>query len=137
MKNFNDLSDQEKVEAVQYEFIEIINEIKANNSSLGKYIPEIKEPVFTRPHLVDNSDNEKLNQAVLKEAQNKFEAEKIKWEEYNKTKSTILNKINAIKECEDCICEPKEIDVDTNCVDDDFEIFIDFARKQAESKQHS
>ena len=52
--------------------------------------------------------------------------------EGGKSREELALKIKSIKIKEDCICEPRELDIDVDQIPDEFEVFIDFARQRAE-----
>jgi hypothetical protein len=135
---FTELADKDKIRHVKDKYAEILGEIVADKSNLDKLIPEIKEePVFVRPKLLEGEDDaDKKNQALLKTAQDTFAAKQKEFEDRKNTRTKILETLSKIKEKEDCICEPRELDIDINYIVPEFEIFIDFARVRAEAQNY-
>jgi hypothetical protein len=135
---FIELSDKDKIRHVKDKYAEILGEIVADKSNLDKLIPEIKEePVFVRPKLLEGDDDaDKKNQALLKTAQDTHAAKQKEFEDRKNTRTKILETLSKIKEKEDCICEPRELDIDINYIVPEFEIFIDFARVRAEAQNY-
>lgn len=134
---FAELSDKDKIRHVKDKYAEILGEIVADKSNLNKMLPEIKEePVFVKPKLLEGDDVDKQNQAMLKTAQDAFTAKQKEFEDRKTTRLKILETLAKVKEKEDCICEPKELDIDINYIVPEFEIFIDFARTRAEAQNY-
>lgn len=134
---FSELNDKDKIRHVKDKYAEIISEIVADKSVLDKLIPEIKEePVFVKPKLLEGDDVDKKNQALLKTAQDAYAAKLKEYQDRKNTRAKILESLAKIKEKEDCICEPRELDIDINYIIPEFEIFIDFARARAEAQNY-
>lgn len=116
---FNDLSVKDKIRHIKEKYCNIIEEIYSNKEYLDKYIPITSEPILGK------------NMA------NDFSIQKNKYEETKKLRNAIENKLLSIKTNNDCMCEPiKCIDVDTNHIEPEFQIFIDFARLIAENEDY-
>jgi len=134
---FAELNDKDKIRHVKDKYAEILGEIVADKTNLNKMLPEPKEePVFVRPRILDGDENDKHNQAMLKTAQDSFAAKRKEFESLKNVKAKILETLAKVKEKEDCICEPKELDIDINYIVPEFEIFIDFARARAEAQNY-
>lgn len=134
---FNELSDDKKVSFVKDKYAEILGEIVADKSQLDKYVPLAKEPVFTKPKLLEEGmDVEKKNDTILKTATEAFQAQKKEYEAAKAVRDKIVETLANVKEREDCICEPRELDIDINYIRPEFEIFIDFARSRAEAQTY-
>lgn len=134
---FTELSDKDKIRHVKDQYATILGEIVADKSNLDKLLPEIKEePVFVKPKLLEGDDVDKKNQTLLKTAQDTLASKQKEYEERKSTRTAILAALAKVKEKEDCICEPRELDIDINYIIPEFEIFIDFARSRAEAQTY-
>ncbi len=134
---FSELHDKDKIRHVKDKYAEILGEIVTDKTALDKMIPEIKEePVFTRPRILEGEEADKKNQALLKTAQDTFATKQKEYEDRKNTRAKVLETLSKIKEKEDCICEPRELDIDINYIVPEFEIFIDFARTRAEAQNY-
>lgn len=132
---FAELSDNDKIRHVKDEYAKILGEIVDDRANLDKLIPEIKEaPVLVKPKMVEADD--KKNQDLLKTAQDVFNTKQKEFEDRKVVRAAILESLSKIKEREDCICEPKELDIDINYIVPEFEVFIDFARTRAEAQTY-
>src|SRR5205814_84929 len=100
--------------------------------NIARFFLSISLPVFEKPRLLENgNDIERKNLAMLKLAQDAFAKKQKEYEDCKNTRAKILESLFKIKEKEDCICEPRELDIDINYIVPEFEIFIDFARQRA------
>lgn len=134
---FAELSDKDKIRHVKDKYAEILGEIVADKANLNKMLPEPKEePAFVRPRILEGDESDKQNQAILKTAQDAFAAKQKEFDDRKNTRIKILETLAKVKEKEDCICEPKELDIDINYIVPEFEIFIDFARTRAEAQNY-
>lgn len=103
---FNELPDDKKIFHVKEKFAEIIGEVVAKKSELDKYVP------------IPEAGNTAESKAAVEAAKTK--------------RAAALDKISKLKEREDCICEPRELNIDVDDIAEEFDIFIDSARSRAE-----
>lgn len=113
---FEELADDKKVDAVKTEYLDLIGEIKMDNKELDKIIPPLTEPKET-----SSASYEKDMAAFTKNKEDR---------------ATIIKTINELQLVADCICEPKELDIDTTKIVPEFEPFIDYARTRAQSRNY-
>lgn len=133
---FADLDDEKKITHIKDKYAEIIGEIVADKSIIDKLLPEEKEPVFVKPDLSEAGEEDKKNQAILKNAKLDFEVKTKAYKENKEVREKIVEALSKIKEKTDCICEPRELDIDINYIVPEFEVFIDLARKRAEEQTY-
>lgn len=126
---FNELNDKDKIRHIKDKYAEILGELVSDKKLLDKLIPEIKD----EPILIQKEGNSKEKNDELKIS---FEKKKLEFEENKSLRSSILDALNKVKEKDNCICEPKELDIDINYILPEFEVFIDFARIRAEAQNY-
>ena len=117
---FAELDQRSQIKKVKEKFVDILKELHNGKVSLDKYMPLPKAP--------DAKD-----EAALKE----YEKQKALY-------SSVAEQIARIKEKPSqeevgaelgCICTPRCLTIDTDIILTEFEPFIDYARKRAETSE--
>ena len=104
MKKFSELSEPEQIKYVKFAYIDIIGEIHSKKEDITKYLPDLGATATAEEKAARTAEREAAQAKI----------------------STIVLKT-------DCMCVPKELEIDVNYIVPELEVFVDFARERAES----